>query len=303
MIKQYIAQNEDIGRRLDQVLLNILPSITRTTAKKLLMEGIVRVNDEQLRPNYKVKQGDHISYNEKIIKDFLESESHSFIKPIKMNINVIYEDEYTLIVDKPYGLTTHPVPGHREDTLLNGLVYYQENISKLKSGKVRPVHRLDKDTSGVILFAKTKEAHDYYSKQFEENKVEKTYYAIVRGDFKKFLGNREYITVQNYLNRSTKDRKKVVVVSKEIGQVAITNIFFERHWDKFYSLVKVQPKTGRTHQIRVHLAHIGFPILGDIFYSPYKFKRLMLHAYSLKIRNFLDKEEVIFSSKLPQIFK
>lgn|SRR5690606_586984 len=304
MIKKYIVQKKDQGKRLDQVVLSLLPNITRTSSKKLLMDGIIKVNDEQLRPNYKVKEQDLITYNEEGIDKFLNLEDHSYIKPVKMDIEVIYEDDNTLVVNKPSGLTTHPVPGHREDTLLNGLVHYQ-NENNL-SGKLRPVHRLDKDTSGVILFAKSKEAHDFYSKQFEQNKVQKTYYAVVKGDFRKYLKdrNKEYIIVQNYLARSTKNRKLMVSVSPQLGQVAVTNIFFEKYWKGLkgtYSLVKVEPKTGRTHQIRVHLAGLRFPVVGDPFYSRERYKRLMLHAYSLVIKNF-GGEEITFTAKLPDSF-
>jgi len=304
MIKKYIVQKKDQGKRLDQVVLSLLPNITRTSSKKLLMDGIIKVNDEQLRPNYKVKEQDLITYNEEGIDKFLNLEDHSYIKPVKMDIEVIYEDDNTLVVNKPSGLTTHPVPGHREDTLLNGLVHYQ-NENNL-SGKLRPVHRLDKDTSGVILFAKSKEAHDFYSKQFEQNKVQKTYYAVVKGDFRKYLKdrNKEYIIVQNYLARSTKNRKLMVSVSPQLGQVAVTNIFFEKYWKGLkgtYSLVKVEPKTGRTHQIRVHLAGLRFPVVGDPFYSRERYKRLMLHAYSLVIKNF-EGEEITFTAKLPDSF-
>jgi 23S rRNA pseudouridine1911/1915/1917 synthase len=293
------------GYRIDQVVLNILPSITRSTSKKLLMDGLIKVNQEQVRPNYKVKVGDEVSYDENIIKQFTESDDRSNIKPVQMELEVIYEDDSTIVVNKPFGLTTHPVPGHREDTLLNGLVWYQQNNTH-SQGKIRPVHRLDKDTSGVILFAKSKDAHQFYSRQFEQGKVEKTYIAAVKGDFKKYLGSRGFITLQNYIERSTKDRKKMIAVPSDRGQVAITNFFFEDYWyglkNAIYSLVKCSPRTGRTHQIRVHLSGLGFPIVGDSFYSQIQHTRLMLHSYSLKLDVF-EKGVMEFIAELPNEFK
>lgn len=295
-------KSEDTGRRIDQVVLDMLPNITRSSAKSMLMEGIILINQDQVRPNYKAKEGDSITYDESRVNDFLNKQSHYSIKPVKMDIDVIYEDQNTLVVNKQANLTTHPVPGHREDTLLNGLVYYQTQNNL--DGKIRPVHRLDKDTSGVILFAKSRDAHVFYSEQFEKSKVEKAYVAVVRGDFRQILRGSDHIKVQNYLNRSSKEKKMMVEVQSHMGDLAISNIYFDGYWTGLngtYSRVLVKPKTGRTHQIRVHLAGLGFPILGDPIYSNLKYKRLMLHALSLRLKKFKG-EGVEFRSELPKEF-
>ena len=309
MEKEYPLKQSDKDRRIDQVVLDIITNLTRSSSKSLLMEGIIKVNNQRVKPNYKVKGNDIVSIDEEAMDTFLNKQPYFSIKPTKVYFGLIYEDKDTIVVNKPSGISTHPVPGHREDTLLNGLVYYQLENSKNKNvedsiGKIRPVHRLDKDTSGVTLFAKSRDAHVFYSEQFEKQLVEKTYYAVVKGDFKAALRGKRYITVQNYLARSTKERKKMVAVAPHLGQIAISKISMEGNWrglNGTYSLVKITPKTGRTHQIRVHLSGLGFPVLGDPFYANTPYKRLMLHAYSLRIKKFKG-EEVEFIAQLPKVF-
>lgn len=306
MQNKFSLKKTDEGRRIDQVVLDLIPNLTRSTSKSLLMAGIILVNSKQVKPNYKAKENDSVTYEDSNIDEFLNKGSHYSIKPIKMQIDVIFEDKDTIVVNKPSGLTTHPVPGHREDTLLNGLMYYQQQNKS--EGKFRPVHRLDKDTSGVILFAKSRDAHVFYSEQFEKGLVEKTYLAVVKGDFKNHLKGKQSVTVQNYLVRSSKERKKMIIVDKEEpgAQIAISEIEFVSYWsglkNGIYSLVKIKPKTGRTHQIRVHLAGLGYPVVGDPFYSNTHFKRLMLHSNILSLKKF-DGNKGTFIAKLPFEFK
>lgn len=293
--------------RIDLYLLNKIPGLTRSYAKKAILNGIVKLNGKQVRPNQYVKDGDSIDYDEKELKEFINSGERSEIKPVNIEFGIIYEDENILVIDKPSNLSSHPVPAHWEDTLLNGIVYWQRENNKLF--KPRLVHRLDKDTSGVILVAKTKEAHEFYTKQFESYKAHKTYLAVVKGDFKKFLSQqgKTFITIENFLGRDTKDRKLIVSTNISNGQRAITDIYFEKYWendlDEIYSLLKVKPKTGRTHQIRSHLKSINFPILGDVLYSETKFKRLMLHAYELEFEEALGNAPKSFKSDSPTEFK
>jgi 23S rRNA pseudouridine1911/1915/1917 synthase len=308
-MSNYIVEKKDEGRRIDQLILDILPNITRSSSKSVIMEGLIKINSSSVRSNYKVKEFDEIQIDENAVDLFLNQSSHYSIKAVKMPLDIIFEDNHTIVVNKSSNLTTHPVPGHREDTLLNGLVYYQQE-NKL-DGKIRPVHRLDKDTSGVILFAKSRDAHIFYSDQFEKSKVQKTYMAVVKGDFKKYLGDREFITIQNFLGRAKKDSyigsvrgKKMVEVISSNGDLAISNIYFERYFtarNSTYSIVRVIPRTGRTHQIRVHLSNLGFPILGDPIYSNLEYTRLMLHSYKLKIKKYLG-EETTFVANLPKEF-
>lgn len=304
-MRNHIIEKKDEGRRIDQFVLDILPNITRSSSKAVIMEGLITINGEKVRSNYKVKESDEIEIDQGAVDLYLNQSSHYSIKPVKMPLDIIFEDDNTIVVNKNCNLTTHPVPGHREDTLLNGLVYYQ--MKNNLGAKIRPVHRLDKDTSGVILFAKSRDAHVFYSEQFEKAKVQKTYMAVVKGDFKKYLGGKKSITVQNYLARAKKGNtrgKRMVEVKSTDGDLAISEIFFSEYFkgkEQIYSVVKILPKTGRTHQIRVHLSGLGFPILGDPIYSQLPNSRLMLHAYSLRIKKFLG-EEAIFTAKLPKEF-
>lgn len=285
--------------RLDHYLLSKHPNITRPTIKKAIMNGVVSVNGNfDVRPNYKVQESDRVVLNESDLKKFLSTQDNSEIVPIPMDLSVIYEDKDIIVVDKKEGLTSHPVPGHREDTLLNGIVYYflQNKIE----GKPRLVNRLDKDTSGLILVAKNLDSQQYYSKQFEERKVTKIYEAVIDGDFQSYLkkSNKEFVHIVTYLTRSATNRKFVTNTSKEKGEQAITDVYFKEFWkpNPRFCVVRIIPKTGRTHQIRVHLQTLGFPILGDPLYSKLPYKRLMLNSQELQIKK--PNEEVMnFKSK------
>lgn len=309
---KYITQKKDLLRRIDQLVLDIFPEITRSTSKELVMQGIIKVNGKQVRSNYRINEGDHIDYSTENVTRFIGKNVNSSIKARKMDLKIIFEDEFTIVLNKETGVTTHPVPGHREDTLLNGLVYYQQNKKNDSSDvgestKIRPVHRLDKDTSGVILFAKSRDAQAFYSDQFEKGNVQKTYLAVVKGNFNNFLRQqgKDEVFIQNYLKRSKKEKKKMIVTSNNNGELAISFISYVDRWrgkKGDYSIVKIQPKTGRTHQIRVHLSELGFPIVGDILYDGENYKRLMLHSSSLLIVDFKSKKSKEFSADLPREF-
>lgn len=292
--------------RIDLHLLNKIPGLTRTYAKKAILNGVIKLNGKKVRPNQYVKDGDKVEYDEKELKNFIDLGERSEIKPMDISFGIIYEDDNILVIDKPYGISSHPVPAHWDDTLLNGIVYWQ--IKNNKMFKPRLVHRLDKDTSGVMLVAKNKEAHEFYTDKFENHKANKTYLAVVKGDFKKYLSQegKEFITVENFLGRDEKDRRLVVSTNSTHGQRAVTDIYFEKYWDNHldgvYSLLTVKPKTGRTHQIRSHLKSIGFPILGDLLYSETEYKRLMLHAYELEFENAFENAPLKFKSNIPGEF-
>lgn len=306
MAKIITVEKKDAGKRIDLFMLEQDLTMTRTSVKKVIMEGLIKVNNVEVRPNYHVKENDKVSIEVKQSKQFIEDTNSTELTPVKMNLDIIYEDKNIILINKPAGLVVHPVYAHKEDTLLNGLVYYFQN--KGENVKVRPVHRLDKETSGVILFAKTKDSNEFYSKLFESHAIEKTYYAVVQGDFKSYMVRKNRPDIFEYFTYISKDKtieRAYFNTSKEKGLPARTRIFFVDYWvrkddTQKYSLVKLQPLTGRTHQLRVHISSLGFPILGDLIYSKKPYKRMMLHAYSLKIP--VDGKEVEFTAKLPEEF-
>lgn len=268
------------------------PTITRSVVKRLILEGIVTVNNEKVLPNYRMKFNDEFTFAEQDIQKFISGESQGkYLEAINLNLSIIYEDENIILVNKPAGLDVHPVVKRDNRTLLNGLYYHLKHHSEFDPKvKLRLVHRLDKDTSGVVLVTKNLIAHDQYSKLFENRNIEKTYYAVVHGDFEQYLVKQRntsaYIT--SHIGRSHVEHKKSENVSARSGKLAKTAVYFESHFNKFgkfkFSVVKAVPLTGRTHQIRVHLSSIGYPILGDKLYGGQKYKRMMLHAYSLSFR-------------------
>lgn len=315
------AEKQHEQTRVDLVFMTLRPDITRSTVKRLFIEGIIKINSNQVMPNYRLKAGDKISFNDDQLKQFLNNASDSeVLKPQRMDLEIIFEDEHTLVVNKPSGLNVHPVVKRDNQSLLNGIVYYLQNISKFKKS-VRPrlVHRLDKETSGVVLIAKDLQSHDFYSKQFERREVQKEYCAVVQGDFKEKIfrlnkGN-NFIDVTTYIAKGDEVNKdhnyksgKYINTSKEKGKIAKTRFYFEKfievgkYSNMKFSLVKAIPQTGRTHQIRVHLNHIDSPILGDILYSGKPYQRLMLHAYELKLIDFKTKAPKVFTARLPKVF-
>ncbi|MCA9379567.1 RluA family pseudouridine synthase [Candidatus Dojkabacteria bacterium] len=272
------------GKRLDLFLAFKFNDLTRSIVKKQIESGNVRVeNVIEYRPNYKVRKNDEINCDFEI-----EEKGGNGIIPQDIPLKIIYEDENLVAIDKPVGMVVHPSTSNWDSTLLNALFFRYSDLSKVGDSKRSGlIHRLDKDTSGIVLVGKTNEGLWYYSKLFAERKIEKTYLAVVKGDFYEKFGPIEQI-VDNYLGRNQINRKKFAKVSPSKGKKAITAITFLRtleYQGQPYSLLKVQPKTGRTHQIRVHLSELGFPILGDVVYGKGNaYPRLMLHAWKLKLK-------------------
>lgn len=277
------VEESQVGKRLDLFLAFEFNNLTRSLVKKQIESGNVNVNDViEYRPNYKVKKDDLVKC------DFvIEDRGKDGIIPQDISLKVIYEDEHLVAIDKPVGMVVHPSTSNWDSTLLNALFYRYSNLSSVgDSARSGLIHRLDKDTSGIVLVGKTNEGLWYYSKLFAERKIEKTYLAVVRGDFYEKFGPTEQI-VDNFLGRNQINRKKFAKVPPSKGKKAITSISFLRtlkYQGQPYSLLKVMPKTGRTHQIRVHLSELGFPILGDVVYGKgTSYSRLMLHAWKLKL--------------------
>lgn len=314
-IKEFTVQDLNTPTRLDLYLISQIPDLTRTSAKKIIMEGFVLVNGKKEKPNFRVSNEFKVQIDFVKSDTLLNKDEFARLTPTKMNIDVIFEDNNLIVINKKAGEVVHPVTGHTKDTLMNGLLYKEIERSK-KEGReevprIRPIHRLDKDTSGVILFSKTKEAHEYYSKVFENREVEKTYYAVVKGDFRDYIESktsREFFEVFTYIGRSNENRKQFYNTNQDKGLPARTKVYFEKYWDhpvkkeKVYSLLKLIPETGRTHQLRVHLEGLGFPIIGDTLYNGENFSRLMLHAYSLKLKTFPEKKIKEFKAELLQEF-
>lgn len=305
-ITKFIVENVKDSMRVDLYLLNLHPELSRTSAKKIIIEELLTVNGQKIMPNFRVKNGDIIELFPEKINELFNTQSLTQIKPVSMKLDFIYEDENTIILNKKSGVVVHPVYAHSDDTLMNGLAFYAIKYNKNNANKIRirPVHRLDKDTSGVILFSKNKEAHEYYSKLFEGFKIQKTYVAGVAGNFKNYLSvqGQKKLSITSFLGRSDKTSKKVEI--KKEGENAITEFeFYKECKNPKWSLVYAMPKTGKTHQIRVHLLSLEFPIVGDPLYSNIEYSRLMLHAYKLKLKIFGEEIEREFIAPLPKEFE
>lgn len=282
---------EEEKERIDKYLAKHL-DYSRSLIAKMLEDEFILVNGKKIKANYVVKENDEIS-----IKDGYVEEID--IKPENIPINIIYEDNDIIIVNKESGMVVHPGSGNFSGTLVNALMYYTNNLSDI-NGEVRPgvVHRIDKDTSGLIIIAKNDKAHINLSEQIKDRKVKKIYKALVRGVIPE-----EVATINMPIGRSKIDRKKMAVRSD--GKEAITHIKVIKRYDK-YTLIEVKIDTGRTHQIRVHMAEIGYPVVGDEVYSNGKndfgVHGQMLHSFSLGFKHPITGKELHFEAPLPEYF-
>jgi 23S rRNA pseudouridine1911/1915/1917 synthase len=290
------------GDRLDLYIAMNDNSISRSVVRRMIDQGIVYVNNNiEYRPHYKVKVGDVIEYKKINAKNEVD-----YIVPVDIPLNIIFEDDDLLVLNKPAGMVTHPATGHESDTLMNGVLFYYNQLSnvgdKRRSGLI---HRLDKDTSGTILVGKTNLGLWHYSKLFAEKKVEKTYLVVVLGDISnKFVEGAE-LTVKTFHARNSLNRKKFSSQKSAFGKLAETSFRLcnvIRIDGAVYSLIKASPHTGRTHQIRVHLSEMGYPVLGDPIYGPNSYSRLMLHSWKLKLKMIKGGEKT-FVSEIPLEFK
>jgi 23S rRNA pseudouridine1911/1915/1917 synthase len=294
MLKEADEKNvplSDIGKRID-VFLASETDYTRSYIKKLILEGLVLVNDNTVKPNYKLKENDKITLN------IPEAEKID-IEPENIPLDILYEDEDIIVINKPQGMVVHPAPGNYSGTLVNALLYHCKNLSGI-NGVLRPgiVHRLDKDTSGVMVVAKNDKAHFSLANQIKDRKILKKYVAVVEGVIKEDQGY-----VEAPIGRHRTDRKKMAVV--EDGRYALTLYkVLERFKNNTY--VEAVIKTGRTHQIRVHMAYIGHPIVGDAVYGYKKQKFNLngqaLHARLLGIIHPKKNEYMEFEAPLPEYF-
>jgi len=274
------------NKRIDLVVMEMQPSLSRSKIKKLLADEKIKVNGKFAFANYKTKKGDVVTLN-------LREEDHSQLKPFKLNLEIIYEDDDLIVINKPTGINSHPSNTEDTKSLLNALYY---NF-KGQNFKIRLVNRLDKETSGIILATKNLKANEYYSDEFKNRRVKKTYLAVVQGNFEHHLKSigktREVVSG---LLRKVKDERRAYISSAK-GDFSRTTFYFHKHFkkDKSQSVILAEPETGRYHQIRVHLSYIGFPILGDKKYGGDAFSRVMLHSHKLKLKLKSGKEKEFLS--------
>ena len=283
------------GERLDAFLARCAEGLSRSAAQKLIEEGAVKRNGKPGKKNDKLNMGDAIEYE-------IPEAKPVDIVPTEMQLDIVYEDEDLLVINKPKGLVVHPAAGHQDDTLVNGLMHaLGEDLSGI-NGELRPgiVHRIDKDTSGLLAVAKNDYAHVMLASQLKDHSMARTYEAIVCGSFREDSG-----TVDAPIGRHPSDRKKMCVTERN-SKHAVT------HWEvvaryRGYTHIRCKLETGRTHQIRVHMAHIGHPILGDLVYGRKKPElgqdSQCLHAGALCFQHPRDGRPVMVFAELPQYFK
>ncbi len=288
-----VTEEDLCGLRIDKYISDYREIMSRSQLKQ--RDAVFYVNGSE------VKYSHRINLDEKITIEFSDPEEQDIL-PEKIDLDIIYEDENVIVVNKPQGMVVHPAEGNYSGTLVNGLLYYLKNHqSNFKSDVVRPgiVHRLDKETSGVMIIAKNVESHEFLSKQFRERSADKKYLAVVKGMLKDKEG-----TIETFIKRDRINRKKFTADEKE-GKHAVTEYKVLKEYEHF-SLCLIKLHTGRTHQIRVHMSHLGCPVLGDPVYSrkdnKYPEATLMLHAFILAI-DIPGKGRMQFSATLPERFK
>ena len=300
-----------MGDRIDKFLGYKFPKYSRNYFSELIKDGNVKLNNKSIKPSYFIKAGD------KIEVEFIESKMTEGAKGEDINLDIIYEDSDVLVINKQPGIVVHPAAGHSGGTLVNAIINYfpaitdvvydkESEISKLRPGLV---HRLDKDTSGVIIVAKNARSMHSLSRQIQNHHAKKTYYAICYGWPKNESGQ-----IVSHLGRHPKNRKKIANIGQNKGKEAISNYKLIKHFESSqgnYSLIEFDIKTGRTHQIRVQAADMGNPVLGDDYYgnklsetlsNKLEIKRQLLHAKTLVIKLPGNNKETSFEAPLPEDF-
>lgn len=290
------AGEENAGERIDAFLASKLHDVTRSWLQKLIEAGNVSVEGrEKLAKNYKLRAGDRLTV------ELPEPETLDVL-PENIPLDIVYEDKYLLVVNKPSGMVVHPAVGNHTGTLVNAVMFHCGDQLSSINGVVRPgiVHRIDKDTSGLLVIAKTDAAHRGLAEQFAVHSIKRAYRAVVYNNIKEDDGR-----VDAPIGRNPKDRLKMAVVSADKGRRAVTNYHVIERSGKF-TYVECRLETGRTHQIRVHMAYIGHPLLGDPLYGPRKgmsgVTGQALHAKELGFVHPITGEYMEFDSELPSEF-
>ena len=293
-MKEYIVLEEDKGQRLDTYIAKIDENITRTSAQRLIEEENILVNGKKQKVSYKIQNNDKITIE-------IPEPKQIELKAQNIPLDVIYEDSDIIVINKPKGMVVHPANGNPDGTLVNAILSRCKDSLSGIGGEIRPgiVHRLDKDTSGLLIVAKNDKSHVKMSEQLKNHEVKKTYIALVRGVLKE-----NEATINMPIGRSNTDRKKMAVVKN--GKNAITHIKVIKRYNK-YTLLEINIETGRTHQIRVHLSHIGFPVVGDYTYSNGKNEfgiiGQCLHAKALDFKHPITQKEIHLEAPLPEYFR
>lgn len=287
-----IETKNEIGVRIDKLLPDLNPDWSRNQIQDWIKLGLVEVNGKVIKANYKTKFNDVIVVTEKVIEEV-------DIVAEDLGIEVYYEDKDVAVVYKPKGMVVHPAPGHYTGTLVNGLMYVIKDLSGI-NGEIRPgiVHRIDKDTSGLLMIAKNDIAHRGLVEQLVDKTVTREYTALVHGNIP-----HEFGTIEAPIGRNPKERQEMAIVDD--GKEAVTHYNVIEKFEK-YTLVKCQLETGRTHQIRVHMKHIGFPLVGDPKYGPKKTMNIggqALHAGLLGFEHPVTGEYIEKEAPLPEYFE
>ena len=284
--------DEHAGSRIDKALSEINPEWSRTHVQQWLKDSLVLVNEIKVKPNYKVKTGDAITVEEpELVEMDMIAED--------LNLDIVYEDSDVLVVNKPRGMVVHPAPGHPTGTVVNGLMHHCDDLSGI-NGVLRPgiVHRIDKDTSGLLMVAKNDKAHVSLVNQLVEKSVTRVYTALVHGHIPHDNG-----TIDAPIGRDKRERQNMAIVDN--GRHAVTHFkVLERYGD--FTLVECRLETGRTHQIRVHMKYIGYPLAGDPKYGPRKtieFNGQALHAGTIGFDHPVTGEYMEFNQPLPEEFQ
>ncbi len=292
---EFIISKENENKRIDSFLNDNLQDISRSRIQKLIEEKEILVNNKNINKNYKLKENDKIVVN-------IEEPKEIDILPENIPLDIVYEDDDIILVNKPQNMVVHPANGHYSGTLVNALMFHcKDNLSGI-NGIMRPgiVHRIDKDTSGILIIAKNDKAHQSLASQLEDHSMTRVYYAIVYNNLKNDTG-----TIDAPIGRHPIDRKKMAVTDKN-SKRAVTHYEILQRFKK-YTFIRLKLETGRTHQIRVHMAYIGNPLLGDNVYGkekqPFNLIGQVLHAKVLGFIHPTTNEYMEFETELPQYFK
>lgn len=294
-IRTIIVEDDQIGERIDTVIALTIDSLTRSAVQKLISDGNVLVNDAPVVKNYKAKSGD-------IVKVTIPVPVLLNVEPQDIPLDIVYEDDDLLVVNKPKGMVVHPAPGNLDGTLVNALMFHCGDSLSGINGVIRPgiVHRIDKDTSGLLIVAKNDFAHLNLAEQIKEHSFTRKYKAVVHGNIKDDEG-----TIDAPLGRSPKDRKKMAVTDKNSRNAVTHFTVLERFGS--YTFVECKLETGRTHQIRVHMAYKGHPVAGDTVYGPKNTPKELLgqclHAGLIGFIHPRTGEYLEFEAPLPEYFE
>jgi 23S rRNA pseudouridine1911/1915/1917 synthase len=289
----FIIEEDMEGERIDKFIPSVCENLTRSYVAKLIKEGLVSVNGKTVKASYSLSEGDKVEF------EVPEAQEPS-IEPEDIPLDILYEDEDVIVVNKPKNMVVHPATGHFSGTLVNALLFHCKDSLSGINGVMRPgiVHRIDMNTTGSVIICKNDKAHNSIAEQLKEHSIKRCYHAIVNGVLKE-----DELTIDKPIGRNPNDRKKMAIVQS--GKNAVTHVKVLKRFEK-YTYVECRLETGRTHQIRVHMASIGHPLLGDDVYSniksPFKLEGQCLHAKTLGFIHPTTGEFIETDAPLPEYF-